>query len=177
MNKKIFWIAAILLAWFGRDGLRAQQRQPVSSVQPDCMVFFNISVASSGAQAAVNSAGTSGLCDDHQVGAYGWTVAYTGLGTSGWPFRVRLEAGTVAVTAPSGHALAAPQLAAEANAWNPDKWVIAADDGLVIDRAGKGKVAIGGRYIRASVHGLTQRWPGLLTQEFRHGLDQVFGIG
>jgi hypothetical protein len=91
----------------------------------------------------------------------GWTVAYSGLGTSGWPFRVRLEAGNVSVTAPSGHALAAPQLAAEANAWNPDKWVIAADGGLVIDRAGKGKVEIAGRYIRASVHGLTQRWPNL----------------
>ncbi|CAL1693036.1 hypothetical protein MMB232_03219 [Brevundimonas subvibrioides] len=94
----------------------------------------------------------------------GWTVAYTGLGTSGWPFRVRLEAGNVSITAPSGHALAAPQLAAEANAWNPDKWVIAADDGLVLNRAGKGKVAIGAPYIRASVHGLSQRWPNLAVE-------------
>jgi len=90
MNKKLFWILSILLAWFGRDGARAQQRQPVTSVQPDCMVFFRLTVASSGAQATpflpgqtsppAGSAGTSLVCDDHQVGAYGWTVAYTSFG-------------------------------------------------------------------------------------------------
>jgi len=91
----------------------------------------------------------------------GWDVAYSGMTTSGWPFRVRIGAENVSVTAPSGHALAAPDLAAEANAWNPDKWVLVAGDGLVLTRAGKGDVAIGGRVIRASVSGLTQRWPNV----------------
>ena len=34
--------------------------------------------------------------------AGGWDVTYTGLGTSGWPFRVRLGAENVSITAPSG---------------------------------------------------------------------------
>lgn len=84
MNKKIFWIAAVLLAWFGRDGARAQQRQPVTSTQPDCMVNFSLPVASSGAQATawlpgvspppIGSVGTSLVIDNHQAGCYGWTV-------------------------------------------------------------------------------------------------------
>lgn len=96
--------------------------------------------------------------------ASGWDVAYSGMTTSGWPFRVRVGAENVRVTAPSGHALAAPDLAAEANAWNPDRWVLVAGDGLVLTRAGKGEVAIGGRVIRASVSGLTQRWPNVAVE-------------
>lgn len=97
----------------------------------------------------------------------GWDVNYANLGVSGWPFRVRLGAEHVSVTAPSGHALDAPQLAAEANAWNPDKWVLVAGDGLVLTRADKGKVAMRGQFIRASVHGLTQRWPNIAVEMAR----------
>lgn len=96
--------------------------------------------------------------------AGGWDVTYTELGTSGWPFRVRLGAGNVSITAPSGLAVAAPELAAEANAWNPDKWVLVVDEGLVLTRPGKGKVAVRGQFIRASVHGLTQRWPNVAVE-------------
>ncbi len=96
--------------------------------------------------------------------ASGWDIAYSGRTLSGWPFRVRVGAENVAVTAPSGHALAAPELAAEANAWNPDKWVLIADEDLVLTRAGKGKVAVRGDVIRASVHGLTQRWPNVAVE-------------
>ena len=113
--------------------------------------------------------------------AGGWDVTYTQLGTSGWPFRVRLGAENVSVTAPSGLAVAAPDLAAEANAWNPDKWVLIVGDGLVLTRPGKGKVAVRGRFIRASVHGLTQRWPNVAIEmadpEFTsHEGSEVFPI-
>lgn len=113
--------------------------------------------------------------------AGGWDVTYTGLGTSGWPFRVRLGAENVSITAPSGLAVAAPDLAAEANAWNPDKWVLIVGDGLVLTRPGKGKVAVRGRFIRASVHGLTQRWPNVAVEmadpEFTsHEGSEVFPI-
>ncbi|WP_309627564.1 DUF2125 domain-containing protein [Brevundimonas sp.] len=113
--------------------------------------------------------------------AGGWDVNYTGLGTSGWPFRVRLGAENVSITAPSGLAVAAPDLAAEANAWNPDKWVLIVGDGLVLTRPGKGKVAVRGRFIRASVHGLTQRWPNVAVEmadpEFTsHEGSEVFPI-
>jgi len=96
--------------------------------------------------------------------AGGWDVTYTALGNSGWPFRVRLGAANVSITAPSGLAVAAPELAAEANAWNPDKWVLVVDEGLVLTRPGKGKVAVRGQFIRASVHGLTQRWPNVAVE-------------
>lgn len=94
----------------------------------------------------------------------GWQIVYTGESVSGWPFRTRVEADNVSVTAPSGHALAAPELVAEANAWNPDKWVLIATDGLTLTRAGKGKVGIRGDVIRASVGGLTQRWPNVAVE-------------
>ncbi len=92
----------------------------------------------------------------------GWDVAYSGLSVTGWPFRVRVAAENVGLTAPSGLGVATPDLVVEANAWNPDKWVLLASDGMVLTRPGKGKVAIGGEgFIRASVHGLTQRWPNV----------------
>jgi len=91
----------------------------------------------------------------------GWTVAYTHGGIGGWPFRTRLEADHVSIASPSGHALAAPKLVLQANAWNPDKWMLLAADGVTLTRADKGKVAVRGAAIRASVHGLTQRWPNV----------------
>jgi len=91
----------------------------------------------------------------------GWTIAYTHGGIGGWPFRTRLETDHVSITAPSGHALAAPKLVLQANAWNPDKWMLLATDGLTLTRADKGRVAVRAPAIRASVHGLTQRWPNV----------------
>ncbi len=94
----------------------------------------------------------------------GWAVGYEKLDVGGWPFRVRVEASVPSVRAPSGHALSAPRLVAQAEAWNPDKWVIVAPDGLALTRAAKGVVDIKAPAIRASVHGLTQRWPNLAVE-------------
>ena len=91
----------------------------------------------------------------------GWTVRYAEGGMSGWPFRTRLALDHVTLAAPSGHAVAAPQLVAEANAYNPTKWVLVAPDGLTLTRVGKGEVNVRGEAIRMSVHGLTQRWPNI----------------
>jgi hypothetical protein len=56
-------------------------------------------------------------------------------------FRALIEVKTVgpqkALVVLSG--LAAPDLAAEANAWNPDRWVLVADDGLVLTRADRAR--------------------------------------
>lgn len=94
----------------------------------------------------------------------GWQVDYVSGGLTGWPFRTRLALDHVKIAAPSGHALAAPHLVAEANAYNPDKWVILATDGLVLTRADKGQVAVRGEALRMSVHGLTQRWPNVAVE-------------
>lgn len=91
----------------------------------------------------------------------GWTVDYVKDGITGWPFRAHLRLKHVEVVAPSGHAVAAPALSAEANAYQPTKWVAVAPEGLVLTRAEKGKVAVRGDAIRMSVHGLTQAWPNV----------------
>jgi hypothetical protein len=94
----------------------------------------------------------------------GWTIQYRHSGIGGWPFRTRLEIADVRAAAPSGHALSAPRLVAQANSWQPEKWVLVASDGLTLTRAEKGDVKITGQAIRASVHGLTQRWPNLAVE-------------
>jgi len=91
----------------------------------------------------------------------GWSVDYVKDGITGWPFRAHLKLKYVEVAAPSGHAVAAPALSAEANAYQPTKWVVVAPDGLVLTRAERGKVAVRGDAIRMSVHGLTQAWPNV----------------
>ena len=91
----------------------------------------------------------------------GWNIRYVEGGVSGWPFRTRLALDQVTIAAPSGHAVAAPRIVAEANAYNPDKWVLIAPDGLTLTRVGKGEVNVRGEAIRMSVHGLNQAWPNI----------------
>lgn len=91
----------------------------------------------------------------------GWTVEHGGVSTTGWPFRARIAVKHVTIAAPSGHALAAPELVAEANAYRPDRWMVLATDGLTLTRADKGRVAVRAGAMRASIHGLTQRYPNV----------------
>ncbi|AYG94895.1 DUF2125 domain-containing protein [Brevundimonas naejangsanensis] len=91
----------------------------------------------------------------------GWRVTHADLRTTGWPMHARVTIRHLDVVAPSGHAVAAPVVIAQANAYNPTRWVMAAPDGLVVTRGVKGKAAIRAEGIRMSVHGLTQRWPNV----------------
>lgn len=107
---------------------------------------------------------------DAQVGALrqdDWDIRYSSARVSGWPFRVRVALPDAVITAPSGHGVIAPQLVAEANAWNPDRWVIIAPDGLTLERLGKGQVAIAGDGIRMSVSQLRARFPDLRAELIR----------
>lgn len=81
----------------------------------------------------------------------GWQVAYDPLNVQGWPFRLTVRATGVRLIAPSTHALAVPELVAEAAAYAPGRWVMAAPEGLLLTRAAKGQVDIQGESIRASV--------------------------
>jgi len=101
----------------------------------------------------------------------GWTVQYTAGDVTGWPFRTRLETNSVTIGAPSGQAISAPTLVAEANAYNPTKWVVLATEGLTLTRAGKGQVDIRGAALRTSIHGLTQRWPNIAVELARPVFD------
>lgn len=96
-----------------------------------------------------------------------WDIRYTSAEVSGWPFRVRVALPDAVITAPSGHGVIAPELVAEANAWNPDRWVLVAPDGLTLDRAGKGQVAIAGDGLRMSVSHLRARFPDLRVELIR----------
>lgn len=112
----------------------------------------------------------------------GWTVEHARPETAGWPFRVRLAFPHARLIAPSGHGLAAPRLVAEANAYNPTRWVVSAPEGLVLSRADKGEAAVRGDAIRMSVSGLTQRWPNVAVELVRpvftaHAGAEVFPIG
>lgn len=111
----------------------------------------------------------------------GWTITHADVTTTGWPFRARVAIPHAEILAPSGHGVAAPELVAEANAWNPDRWVIIAPDGLTLTRAGKGKVGIGGDGLRMSISHLNDRFPDLRAEMIRptftaHGDAEPFPI-
>jgi hypothetical protein len=111
----------------------------------------------------------------------GWTITHADVTTTGWPFRARVAIPHAEILAPSGHGVAAPELVAEANAWNPDRWVIIAPDGLTLTRAGKGKVGIGGDGLRMSISHLADRFPDLRAEMIRptftaHGDAEPFPI-
>jgi hypothetical protein len=96
----------------------------------------------------------------------GWSVSHSQTEIGGWPFRVRVSLGETRIAAPSGQALSSTELVAQANAWNPATWVIASPGDLVLTRADKGDIAIGGQ-ARMSLHGLSQRWPNIAVELIR----------
>lgn len=96
-----------------------------------------------------------------QLRTAGWSIEYDRISTTGWPARARIALKDADIRAPSGHGIRAPEIAAEATAYNPTKWVIGATDGLTLIRAGKGETTVTGEAIRMSVSGLRQRWPNV----------------
>jgi hypothetical protein len=64
----------------------AQQTTPLATPQPDCLVFFFMTGASSGVQAALTpvngTAGVSGVIDNRSAACDGWTLTYTNFGFS-----------------------------------------------------------------------------------------------
>ena len=97
----------------------------------------------------------------------GWRIEHEPVSVGGWPFRTRVAFPEAAVVAPSGHGVSAPELVAEANAWNPGHWVIVAPDGLTLTRAGKGQIDIGGDGARMSISHLRDRFPDLRAELIR----------
>ena len=105
----------------------------------------------------------------------GWQVKHEPVTVDGWPFRVRVAFPAADVVAPSGHGVAASELVAEANAWNPGHWMLIAPDGLVLTRAGKGQVAVEGEALRLSVSHLRDRFPDLRIELARPTFTPVAG--
>ncbi|MBX9460798.1 MAG: DUF2125 domain-containing protein [Brevundimonas sp.] len=105
----------------------------------------------------------------------GWQVNHEPVSVGGWPFRTRVAFPAADIVAPSGHGVAASELVAEANAWNPGHWVILAPDGLILTRAGKGQVAVEGEALRMSVSHLRDRFPDLRIELARPTFTPVAG--
>lgn len=105
----------------------------------------------------------------------GWQVKHEPVSVAGWPFRIRVAFPAADIVAPSGHGVAAPELVAEASAWNPGHWVVLAPDGLILTRAGKGQVAVEGEALRLSVSHLRDRFPDLRVELARPTFTPVAG--
>ena len=105
----------------------------------------------------------------------GWTITHAPVATTGWPFRTRVSIPQADIRTPSGHGVAAPELVAEASAWNPDHWVVIAPDGLTLTRADKGRVAVGGDGLRFSISHLRDRFPDLRAEMIRPTFTALAG--
>ena len=69
---------------------------------------------------------------------------------TGYPFRIEVTLEQPHVGEPSGWGLAAPRIKAIANAYDLNHWVVAAPQGLVLNRPAAGATVITGQAIRAS---------------------------
>lgn len=99
------------------------------------------------------SHGLSQRLDDQaaRLRAHGWTVAWDHRRLGGYPFRLELDLDGLRLADPSGWALATPQLHAEAYAYAPGRWVMAAPQGVALTRPRRGTVMVSGPVLRASV--------------------------
>ncbi|MGZ3370434.1 MAG: DUF2125 domain-containing protein [Caulobacteraceae bacterium] len=89
----------------------------------------------------------------------GYTAQWSSLKLDGYPFRLHLALIGPKFADSAGWGLSAPRLQAQAMAYAPDRWVLAAPDGLIVSRPGKGDMAVTGKSIRASLGGLGSAAP------------------
>ncbi|WP_443748720.1 DUF2125 domain-containing protein [Asticcacaulis solisilvae] len=100
----------------------------------------------------------------------GYRVSTAPYTVKGYPYRLAVELRDVNIVAPTGRGFSAPELDVEANAYNPDKWVLVAGKGLTLyrghDKAGAdlGTLALSGKVLRASVSHLGQAVPDIRLQ-------------
>jgi hypothetical protein len=105
-----------------------------------------------------------------QLTAAGYRIAWQERSIGGYPFRMTLNLKGAQVREPSGWALTAPRVEAEAYVFSPTNWIIAAPQGLTFVRPLGGPVQVNGRMIRMSLSRLTQTPPSVSFQ----GLDLTF---
>ncbi len=89
----------------------------------------------------------------------GYTARWSSLKVDGYPFRLRLILIGPRLGDSAGWGLSATRLEAQAMAYAPDVWVLAAPQGLILTRPGKGDMTVSGKAIRASVGGLGSATP------------------
>lgn len=82
--------------------------------------------------------------------AAGYEVAWDQRDIVGYPFRLNVNLTNAHIAEPSGWALSAPVLNAQAFAYSPGKWVLVAPQGVRMVRPIGGPIDIRGRVLRAS---------------------------
>jgi hypothetical protein len=89
----------------------------------------------------------------------GYTAHWSALKVDGWPFRLRVTISQPEAGDSAGWRLTAPRLMAQAMAYAPNTWVLAAPEGLTLTRPGKGALNVSGKQIRASLAALNTDQP------------------
>ncbi|MDB5493614.1 MAG: hypothetical protein JWP86_951 [Phenylobacterium sp.] len=89
----------------------------------------------------------------------GYQIDWKAREIGGYPFRMDLTLTDVTIREPSGWALAAPRLEAEAYMHALGHWLVAAPQGITFVRPQAGPVAVSGKLIRASLTDLDKRPP------------------
>lgn len=105
----------------------------------------------------------------------GWTIKYDHRAVSGWPIHTRVNFENLEVVAPSGQGFRTPSLAAEANSYNPLRWLVGTRDGATLLRGEKGETRMNTPAIRMSVTGLRQPWPNIAAEVVSPGFTDAQG--
>ena len=96
-----------------------------------------------------------------QAKGAGYQLRWGSREVGGYPFRLDVTLTDVSLGEPSGWALRAPRIEAEAQAFAPTSWLIAATRGLTFVRPQGGPVSVSGERIRASLTHPGARPPSL----------------
>ena len=91
--------------------------------------------------------------------AHGGQAAWSTLESSGYPFRLDVEAANLRLADASGWSVSLPSLKAEAYAFAPTRWILATDQGLTFTRPGDGPVRVGSPLMRTSLNSWDQHPP------------------
>lgn len=91
----------------------------------------------------------------------GWQVSWSARRVYGFPFRLDADFTDLKLADPSGWAVALPQAKAEAYAFAPTRWIVAAPGGLTFTRPAGGAVNVTARVLRASINSWDKRPPSI----------------
>lgn len=94
-----------------------------------------------------------------QMRASGYEIAWKEREVGGFPFRLNVSLAEARIREPSGWAIAASRLEAQAPVYSLGDWIAAAPDGLTLVRPIGGPVEMKGRLIRASIGDLSEPLP------------------
>ncbi len=89
----------------------------------------------------------------------GYQVSVDPYRITGWPYRIHIPLKNLTIVAPSGRGFKVPDLEVNADAYDLDKWVMEAPQGLILyrgrpDGTDYGKLTVTAKSIKASVSGL-----------------------